>query len=78
MVAVFGAFSFTGIVPIQQLGFGLAVAILIDATLVRLSLVPATMRLMGRWNWWLPGRRTTAPGTTPEDVTNKEPEPVTS
>jgi RND superfamily putative drug exporter len=78
MVAVFGAFSFTGIVPIQQLGFGLAVAILIDATLVRLFLVPATMRLMGRWNWWLPGRHTTAPGTTPEDVTNKEPEPVTS
>ncbi|MFG2891266.1 MMPL family transporter [Streptomyces sp. NPDC048248] len=78
MVAVFGAFSFTGIVPIQQLGFGLAVAILIDATLVRLFLVPATMRLMGRWNWWLPGRRTTAPEKKPEDVTRKEPETITS
>ncbi|MEU3713672.1 MMPL family transporter [Streptomyces catenulae] len=58
MVAVFGAFGFAGIVPIQQLGFGMAVAILLDATLVRLLLVPASMRLMGRWNWWLPGRRT--------------------
>lgn len=57
MVAVFGAFGFAGIVPIQQLGFGMAVAILLDATLVRLLLVPASMRLMGRWNWWLPGRR---------------------
>ncbi|WP_055547777.1 MMPL family transporter [Streptomyces sp. NBRC 110028] len=57
MVAVFGAFGFAGIVPIQQLGFGMAVAIILDATLVRLLLVPASMRLMGRWNWWLPGRR---------------------
>ncbi len=57
MVAVFGAFAFTGMVPIQQLGFGMAVAILIDATLVRLVLVPAAMRLAGRWNWWMPGRR---------------------
>ncbi|MBA8826608.1 RND superfamily putative drug exporter [Saccharopolyspora lacisalsi] len=57
MVAVFGAFAFTGMVPIEQLGFGMALAILIDATIVRLILVPATMRLMGSWNWWLPGRR---------------------
>lgn len=56
MVAVFGAFGFSGIMPIQQLGFGLAAAIVIDATVVRLVLVPAAMRLMGRWNWWLPGR----------------------
>jgi RND superfamily putative drug exporter len=39
------------------MGFGLTVAVLIDATIVRALLVPATMRLMGRWNWWLPGRR---------------------
>jgi RND superfamily putative drug exporter len=51
MVVVFGAFSFTGLVPIEQLGFGLAVAILLDATVVRLVLVPAAMRLMGGWNW---------------------------
>ena len=38
----------------QQMGFGLAVAILIDATLVRTVLVPATMKLLGRWNWYLP------------------------
>ncbi len=56
MVAVFGAFASTGMVPIQQLGFGMAVAIILDATVVRALLVPATMRLLGRWNWWLPIR----------------------
>ncbi|WP_194238685.1 MMPL family transporter [Streptomyces spongiae] len=65
MVAVFGAFGFAGIVPIQQLGFGMAVAILLDATLVRLLLVPAAMRLMGRWNWWFPGRGDGAPVQQP-------------
>lgn len=54
MVLVFGAFAAAGILPIKQLGFGLAVAIAIDATLVRLVLVPASMRLMGALNWWLP------------------------
>lgn len=63
MVAVFGAFTFTGINPIQQLGFGLAIAVVLDATLVRLVIVPATMRLLGRRNWWLPGRRQAAPVT---------------
>ncbi|MCZ4119624.1 MMPL family transporter [Streptomyces sp. H39-S7] len=57
MVAVFGAFALTGIMPIQQLGLGLALAIVLDATVIRLIVVPAAMRLMGRWNWWLPGRR---------------------
>ncbi|MFI9724078.1 MMPL family transporter [Streptomyces sp. NPDC052396] len=56
MVAVFGAFAFTGIMPIQQLGLGLAVAIALDATVIRLVVVPAAMQLMGDWNWWLPGR----------------------
>jgi RND superfamily putative drug exporter len=54
MVLVFAAFAAAGILPIKQLGFGLAVAIAIDATLVRLVLVPASMRLMGALNWWLP------------------------
>lgn len=54
MVVVFGAFSFTGIVPIQQLGFGLAVGILIDATVVRMLLVPAALSLLGRSAWWWP------------------------
>ncbi|GAB1646558.1 MMPL family transporter [Krasilnikovia sp. MM14-A1259] len=57
MIAVFGAFAFTGILPIQQLGLGLAIAIALDATVIRLVVVPAAMRLMGRWNWWLPMRR---------------------
>ena len=54
MVAVFSVFVLTGVPSIQQLGLGTAVAIAIDATLVRLILVPAAMELMGRWNWWLP------------------------
>jgi uncharacterized membrane protein YdfJ with MMPL/SSD domain len=56
MVAVFGVFVLTGVPSIQQLGLGCAVAIAIDATLVRLVLVPAAMELLGRWNWWLPPR----------------------
>ena len=56
MVVVFGAFAFAQLVVIKEVGLGLAVAVLIDATLIRALLVPATMRLLGRWNWWLPGR----------------------
>ena len=55
MVAVFGVFASTGTPSIKEIGLGLAVAIALDATLIRLILVPATMELMGRWNWWLPG-----------------------
>jgi RND superfamily putative drug exporter len=54
MVAVFATFIATGVASIQQIGLGTAVAIALDATLVRLVLVPAAMALMGRWNWWLP------------------------
>jgi uncharacterized membrane protein YdfJ with MMPL/SSD domain len=54
MVAVFAVFAFTGVPSVKEIGLGLAVAIALDATLVRLVLVPATMRVMGRWNWWLP------------------------
>jgi len=56
MIVVFGAFSFARLVVIQEIGLGLAVAVLVDATLIRALLVPATMRLLGRWNWWLPFR----------------------
>jgi RND superfamily putative drug exporter len=56
MMVVFGAFAFARLVVIKQVGLGLAVAVLVDATLIRVLLVPATMRLLGRWNWWLPGR----------------------
>ena len=55
MVTVFAVFAGTGVPSIKEIGLGLSVAIALDATLVRLVLVPATMQLMGRWNWWLPG-----------------------
>jgi putative drug exporter of the RND superfamily len=54
MVCVFGSFVFGGEVPLKIMGLGLAVAVLIDATIVRLVLVPSTMELLGDWNWWLP------------------------
>lgn len=56
MIMVFGAFAFAGVLVMQFLGFGLAVAVLLDATIVRMVLVPAFMQLMGRWNWWPGGR----------------------
>jgi RND superfamily putative drug exporter len=56
MVAVFAVFAGTGTPSIKEIGVGMSVAIALDATLVRLILVPATMEIMGRWNWWLPGR----------------------
>ena len=55
MVAVFGGFAAGTLVPLQQFGFGMAVAVLVDATLIRAVLVPATMKLLGRGNWYLPG-----------------------
>jgi len=54
MVCVFGSFVFGGELALKLLGLGLAVAVLIDATIVRLVLVPSTMELLGDWNWWLP------------------------
>jgi uncharacterized membrane protein YdfJ with MMPL/SSD domain len=54
MTAVFSIFVLTGLPSIKELGVGCAVAIALDATLVRLILVPAAMQLMGKWNWWLP------------------------
>jgi uncharacterized membrane protein YdfJ with MMPL/SSD domain len=56
MVAVFAVFAGTGTPSIKEIGVGMSVAIALDATLVRLILVPATMEIMGRWNWWLPRR----------------------
>ena len=54
MVVVFSAFGLSSVVILKQIGLGLALAILIDATLVRALIVPSTMRLMGKWNWWSP------------------------
>ena len=54
MFAAFFGFVAGSITGLQQFGFGLAVAVLIDVTIVRALLVPSVMKLMGRWNWWLP------------------------
>jgi RND superfamily putative drug exporter len=54
MVAVFGIFATLTLLDFKQMGIGLAAAILIDATIVRVVLLPATMTLLGRWNWWAP------------------------
>ncbi|MGE3618791.1 MAG: MMPL family transporter, partial [Gemmatimonadales bacterium] len=57
MIFVFGAFAFARVLVMQFLGFGLALAVLLDATIIRMVLVPSFMHLMGRWNWWPGGRR---------------------
>lgn len=54
MVVVFMAFGLSSVVILKQIGLGLALAILLDATIVRALVVPSTMRLMGKWNWWSP------------------------
>ena len=56
VVLVAGSFAFADIVLIKALGLGVAIAVALDATVVRALLVPATMRLLGRWNWWVPAR----------------------
>ena len=74
MVGVFGIFASLQFMFLKQFGVGLAVAVLIDATIVRAVLLPASMKLLGDWNWYLPRwlewlpqvRHETAPTTTPE------------
>ena len=56
MVAAFSGFVAGRVVGLQEFGLGLAVAILVDATIIRILLVPSLMALFGRWNWWLPTR----------------------
>ena len=55
MVVVFSAFALAEVITIKAIGVGMAIAVAVDATIIRILLVPATMRLMGRWNWWAPG-----------------------
>jgi RND superfamily putative drug exporter len=55
MVVVFAAFALAQTITIKSIGVGMAIAVFLDATIIRIFLVPATMRLMGRWNWWAPG-----------------------
>jgi RND superfamily putative drug exporter len=55
MVTVFAAFALADVLTIKAIGVGMAIAVFVDATIIRVLLVPATMRLMGKWNWWAPG-----------------------
>ena len=55
MISVFAAFALAEVITIKSIGVGMAIAVFIDATIIRVFLVPAAMRLMGRWNWWAPG-----------------------
>jgi uncharacterized membrane protein YdfJ with MMPL/SSD domain len=73
MVAVFGLFASLSLIMMQQMGFGLAVAILIDATIVRAVLVPATMKLLGDWNWYLPSWLEWLPSLSPEGESSAAP-----
>jgi RND superfamily putative drug exporter len=54
MASVLFAFGLADMVVIKAMGIGMGIAVVVDATIVRALLVPATMRLLGRWNWWAP------------------------
>ncbi len=75
MVVVFSVFVTLQLVVIKQLGLGLAVAVFLDATIIRSLLLPATMRLLGDWNWWLPGFLNWLPRVTIEAEEHHDPEP---
>ena len=79
MVVVFAVFVTLELTIIKQLGFGLAVAVFLDATIVRSVLLPATMRLLGEWNWWLPSWLGWLPHVTIEgEVDEDETAPLTA
>ena len=65
MVAVFGAFGFSSQVQLKLIGVGLATAVLVDATVIRMLLVPAVLQLLGARSWWLPRRLRAPPATDP-------------
>ena len=73
MVVVFMAFGLSSVVILKQIGLGLALAIFLDATIVRALVVPSTMRLMGKWNWWSPKWMNSMFGTNAQNE-NKESE----
>jgi RND superfamily putative drug exporter len=54
MIVVFSAFALAPIIIVKEVGLSLAVAVLLDATIIRVLLVPSVMRVLGPWNWWLP------------------------
>jgi uncharacterized membrane protein YdfJ with MMPL/SSD domain len=89
MISVFAIFATLSLLIFKQLGVGLAVAVLIDATIIRGVLLPATMKLLGDWNWylprwldWLPRVTAEAPAPTParppQPETPTQPEPLTT
>jgi RND superfamily putative drug exporter len=67
MVGVFAIFATLGWIDFKMMGVGLAVAVLLDATIVRAVLLPATMKLLGDWNWYLPGWLEWLPRVSPEE-----------
>ncbi|MGI5328522.1 MMPL family transporter [Actinomadura nitritigenes] len=68
MIAVFTTSLLGPDVSVKQIGLGMAVAVLIDATIVRMILVPAVMELCGKANWWIPGRRAQAVSASPSEI----------
>lgn len=66
LVLITGAFTISPLTPMRFLGLGMVIALIIDATLVRMLLVPALVKLMGPANWWTPGRKSAAPQPIPE------------
>jgi uncharacterized membrane protein YdfJ with MMPL/SSD domain len=81
MVAVFAIFGTLSMLFFKQFGVGLATAILIDATIVRAVLLPATMKLLGEWNWYLPRWLEWLPrleGGTPESAAEMRPAPTSA
>jgi RND superfamily putative drug exporter len=84
MVVVFSSFALADVITIKSIGVGMAIAVFVDATIVRVLLVPATMRLLGAWNWWAPGilgrlaDRLGFSHVEEDDVTLPEPAPITA
>ncbi len=77
MVFVFGVFALMPIIDMKEMGIGLAAAVLIDATIVRAVLLPSTMKLLGRWNWYLPRWLEWLPRLEHERSAGAPPEPAT-
>ena len=86
MVGVFAIFATLGLIDFKMMGVGLAMAVLLDATIVRAVLLPATMKLLGDWNWYLPrwlewlprvsgDARAAPPEPEPPEPEPREPEP---
>jgi RND superfamily putative drug exporter len=73
MISVFAIFATLSLLMFKELGVGLAIAVLIDATVIRAVLLPATMKLLGDWNWYLPKWLEWLPRVTPESGTDLPP-----